>query len=369
MTKYFIPSENRIPFRVLLSLAGNQQVFLQDIEGIGSGSVYMAKNARSALFHLLSRLVVSESDELLLPAYTCQSVIESGLAVTRRLKFYDLNPKTLESGYDQIIPHINQNTRVLILQHLFGRRTSFDFVTRLKQMFPYLLIVEDSSQYFSLHQKPQADFLIWSFGRGKPLPAGFGGALVVNESFDKNLDFGSYARIGYLVPFVINCLSQVLSNPYLFRFIDLLIKNDDLSNEQTEYNNRKDQYSLGSNKRYEALLNNLLPHLSKINEHRQSLTRLYEQELGSEYSFDGFEKSSCIRYPVHVREAGEISKKLRPWGVRRMYIDHSLNFGQEMPGSTSISNHLLTLPTTLQIDEEIALRICAGVRELARLDG
>ena len=103
------------------------------------------------------------------------------------LIFYSpLDPATLQPDFDSLRNSISDKTLAIVFQHLFGIPTPFYEFEEIAHKTGIPLI-EDAAQALGGTLNGQAlgttgDFGFYSFGRGKPLPIGRGGALVAKDA-------------------------------------------------------------------------------------------------------------------------------------------------------------------------------------------
>jgi perosamine synthetase len=98
---------------------------------------------------------------------------------------------------------VTENTKAIILPHLWGRYVNVDDVKKICSKFSHkIYIIEDASHSFGAKFDNKfvgtiGDIGIFSLQAGKPLVAGEGGILVTNDFsiFDKSVYLGHYERI------------------------------------------------------------------------------------------------------------------------------------------------------------------------------
>lgn len=116
---------------------------------IPEGSTYflMANGRASIRLILKSILKPGQGDEVLLPAYVFQGLLnpfkESGMTI----KFYKVN-RDLTLDANDIKRKINENTKVLFILHLFGFPQPVDQLIQLREANPSCWVIEDIGQSF-----------------------------------------------------------------------------------------------------------------------------------------------------------------------------------------------------------------------------
>ena len=123
--------------------------------------------------------------KVILPAYTCPSVLAAAGQAGLRAVLCDLAPGRLGLDPERLANLIDDDTLAVVHVHLFGADRGVGEVAALARSRGVLLI-EDCAQAFGgcIDGRPtghHGDVAIFSFGRGKPLSALHGGAVAVNN--------------------------------------------------------------------------------------------------------------------------------------------------------------------------------------------
>jgi hypothetical protein len=136
--------------------------------------LHFFESARQALQALATELERQYGRVLyVLPAYTCDSVIASLLAIGADMAFVDVDG-SLDFNLDELGEIVDQSTHVqivLVPTSLFGAP-----IRDYKGRFPQLLVLEDRAQSL-LSPTSTADFQMVSLGVGKQVSTFGGGAL------------------------------------------------------------------------------------------------------------------------------------------------------------------------------------------------
>jgi perosamine synthetase len=119
------------------------------------------------------------------PAYTCAIVFEVILRLGLRPVLVDVNPETYNVNPSLISKAITSKTRAIIPIHLFGQPCEMGEVMDIAEKHD-LYVIEDVAQALGAEYKNMkvgtfGDLAIFSFGPGKSITSGQGGALVVNN--------------------------------------------------------------------------------------------------------------------------------------------------------------------------------------------
>ena len=134
----------------------------------------------AALILALKTLDIAKGDEVILPTYVCQSVMEAVFSVGATARLCDVNEKGVITK-DTVRPLINKNTKAIIAVHIFGHPC--DIAKLQKFQVP---IIEDACQAFGLVVNGKiagtiGEIGILSFHATKCLTTGEGGMLVTNS--------------------------------------------------------------------------------------------------------------------------------------------------------------------------------------------
>ncbi|MCJ8502105.1 DegT/DnrJ/EryC1/StrS family aminotransferase [Desulfatitalea alkaliphila] len=378
---WYPPAETQIPWAVIFSGFSEQSESFSTAlcRYLNVKHCVLGQSGRALLFRLLETLKSNKTEqrnEVLIPGYTCYSVAaaiaKAGLTIT----VYDLDPKTLYPDLDSLESAATDKTLAIIAQHLFGRRTPMDGLQRVAKANGAYLI-EDSAQL--LGRLPQGqntgamgDFGILSFGRGKPLPIGEGGALLSNDhpSIISTLPLPNSAT-GYIQPLVSSAVVKMMSKPFCYWLPEML----PLGLGETIFEPGFPIKNISETT--ERMASKGLPVLDTLNAHRLRLANLYSNRIDKQYRMSATEVlTSAIRYPVML-PIKTLTKSLKRLGVRRMYpnsipteksIRPYLKIGAHAtPGADEIADKLYTLPTHMAIDDTLSDEIATEINNAVAL--
>ena len=126
-----------------------------------------------------------ESPEVVLPAYGCPDLVAAAVHAGARPVLADLRPDS--PGYDPeaVAALLNPRTAAIVAVTFLGIRSDFG---RLRTIIGdrNVVLIEDSAQWFPREpaQRFLGDYVVLSFGRGKPVNVLGGGALLVSGSME-----------------------------------------------------------------------------------------------------------------------------------------------------------------------------------------
>ncbi len=156
-------------------------------------SVYVQKryvelfsSGTNALYNLLLALNVSKGDQVLIPAYICDSVEKAILKANAEPVYYDNMPNSWISSCEEIKKYITKRTKVIIVNHTFGIRYLKGEVACLKELG--ISLIEDNAHFISNKKEDVEvsnlfDVSFYSFDATKLLTTGNGGAIATNNSY------------------------------------------------------------------------------------------------------------------------------------------------------------------------------------------
>jgi perosamine synthetase len=170
------PSGNAVPLLRLLkpSKTDFRQAFSRH-SGFSEQDVFYAGSGTSALYLALLALkrLHPERYEVVLPAWCCPSVPQAVLQAGLKPVQVDLDPDTFAYTPGEVAAATSNRTLTILLVHYFG---IFQPKPNLKNPPPVFL--RDCAQDFDFHNLDEPDCAVfYSFGRGKSLNTGHGGAL------------------------------------------------------------------------------------------------------------------------------------------------------------------------------------------------
>ncbi len=331
----------------------------------------LANSGRSLLTLLLGVLKQrnSERDEVLIPGYTCYSVAASIAKAGLKIAVYDLDPGTLWPDLDSVRKHAGRKTAAIIVQHLFGIPTPINSMQEIAEDRGAFLI-EDAAQGLGgkLQNRPlgvSGDFGLFSFGRGKPLPLGCGGALVGR---DLNIidQITLQGKKKGLAEILMTAATQVLSNPAIYGILEAL----PLGLGRTVFN---PNFQVAPMPVFMMRLGKRsLAGIETMNAHRRKIAGIYTDIIGKS-SFAVADDSLPVfsRYPLKVG-MGDIPQDLLRMGVRRMYpkaIFEESNIRPYLahpssltPQAANLAREIVTLPTHCRISQNLAAGLAGKVK-------
>lgn len=373
---WYPPAETKIPWPAIISAFKSNPVDSKSVlcNYLNVNHCVLAESARALLYKLLFALkekADGKRNEVLVPGYTCYSVAASVAKAGLKIAVYDLDPTTLHADINSVRHSISEHTLAVVGQHLFGQISPMDELIELAhEQRAYLL--EDAAQAFGKSDELKTpgtlgDFGILSFGRGKPLPVGGGGALVSNKHSDIVDAIQLDSKINGYKQASITAATQIVSKPYFYWLPELL----PLGLGETVFDPDFDVDALPT--ALESMMAMSMPSLDRLNRHRRKISDIYSETIDPiAQVINSGRATSIIRYPVMLPNT-KPDKNLKRLGVRRMYPQAIAEEAKITPfltknhkpaiGATEIAEKLFTLPTHLGIDARMAKDISILVQK------
>jgi len=142
-------------------------------------------NGSAALDTAVAALEVGQGDEIILPTFTIISCAASIIRNGATPVLVDSDPDTWNMEVSQIEEKITENTRAIMIVHIYGLPVDIDPVLALAKKYG-LKIIEDSAEMLGQTYKGRpcgsfGDISTFSFYANKIVTTGEGGMIVVND--------------------------------------------------------------------------------------------------------------------------------------------------------------------------------------------
>jgi perosamine synthetase len=153
-------------------------------ERLSGGYAIPVNRGRTAVELALRGMGIGPGDEVVLPSYMCESVLEAVRRVDAKPAFADVGPD-LQMNRETVEVAVTSRTRCVIVAHLFGNAAPIDEIEEYVASRG-IAMIDDAAQSFGARRcgRPVGTFGdcgIVSCGPGKPLAGAAGGALVTNQ--------------------------------------------------------------------------------------------------------------------------------------------------------------------------------------------
>lgn len=159
------------------------------LDQYGAEDVLLTDSGTSALRLALASLPGDPDRPVLIPGYTCYDMATAAEGAGVRVAMYDIEPSTLGPDLQDLERLMDLEPRAIVLGHLFGHLVD---VRAVRSAYPQLTVVEDSAQGVggrlgTVRLGSFGSVSILSFGRGKGVTGGGGGALLATDGEGANM--------------------------------------------------------------------------------------------------------------------------------------------------------------------------------------
>ena len=399
MTCYSIPASGHpIYFREVLRALANSHAAPPFTGRLfpGESSVTVSSGSAALLLSFRALRRASPRREIVLPAYTCPSVLAAVLNAGLQPLLCDFDYPRLHIDLDHLKSLVGPETLAIVAVHLYGTRERTHALKKVAYSCGAFL-VEDSAQLFSPPGSApglegmgenfwdsaadglstHADLVIVSFGRGKPITLLSGGGVrilnpeleePVREEFESMRAPSLYAKAGYLAKLPLYSLlfhPRLFWMPYNLPFLKIGTTTFTL---QVSYRR--------SNPLADRLGNAVVHRLYRLPETTEALSSLYavhlqDAENDLDYMPEEAFHPSLLRFPIvfrshRHREMCLTALNREGLGASPSYPAplNELNgvprrlFGEAVyPRARALSRRILTLPIHECVKEKDILRM------------
>ena len=371
-------------FKAFLSNS-SEGIFLKKLTS-GIPSFLVSSGTAALTIALRSLSQQSPKKQVILPAYTCPSVIAAVIKAELQPVLCDLEQNSFQMNLEQIACKLNSDTLAVIAVHLFGipenilelkeltQKNGIPLIENVAQafgnklMFPKsLLNTHNSSSITSTYLGTIGDMGVLSFGRGKPLSLLNGGAILINnpkflrvvqESYN-SLSQSHHSLFSPILYFLSLFLYSIFYHPRLY-WIPQGIPWLRLGETIFTLDFKVERIS----RNVIRLGNTLILHFDGIREKRLEITQIYRAKLKAHMDEFGFFPEfeggdiALLRFPIifkdeRKRDSTLTQLKKRGLGATGMYpvplneqegVNNYLKTVESYSHAKSTSKKLLTLP-------------------------
>ncbi|WP_396215293.1 DegT/DnrJ/EryC1/StrS family aminotransferase [Gemmatimonas sp.] len=302
------------------------------------------------------------SNIVALPGYACPDIATAAIGAGFRIVLYDVDQDTLEPITASVRRCLQQGATHLVVVHLYGRLVNVTPFAAMAMEFGATLIEDAAQSAWGLHQRARgpniAPFAVVSFGRGKGVNAGGGGALLMHAAVADADPLPPVSASSAWKSLVVTAASELLSAPWLYAIPAAVPA---LGVGQTVYHDPQPARSMSAP--CVRLLRNALEQENSVAAARRVHAARYRAALATNRALlftegDG-STDGALRFPVRLER--EPSPTLARLGVSRSYprtlLDypavqrHLTSTPDDLTGSRQLAASTYTLPTHSRIDE------------------
>jgi dTDP-4-amino-4,6-dideoxygalactose transaminase len=154
-------------------------------ERYGPTGVVLTESGTMALTAALLGLAENRKETevvVAMPAYSCYDIATAAEGAGARVILYDLDPRTLAPDLAHVRAALDHGATAVVVAHLYGCPVDLTEINRLAAQAG-AVVIEDAAQAAgaTMHHRPlgtRGSLGVFSFGRGKGLTGGSGGALL-----------------------------------------------------------------------------------------------------------------------------------------------------------------------------------------------
>ncbi|MBN1667393.1 MAG: DegT/DnrJ/EryC1/StrS aminotransferase family protein [Anaerolineales bacterium] len=353
---------------------------------IGERAVHLVSSGRAALTLILLALRrLSEQKKVIVPAYSCPTVVQSIQAAGLEPLFCDVSATTLDLDREALSQLLDHRPLAILPTHLYGLSQDVRDILALGKKHG-IFIIEDAAQAFGARLADEmvgtlGDAGFYSLGRGKCIPAGHGGvilarehlATVIQDTLNTHLTSPVRSGANALILFL---AYGVVTRPLGWWFVSRSALNPARTGMQVEELPPSHLDHLTGV--LAALGNSILQRLHSLQTIARQNAHALQDRLASARGVAFFEQSP-VAWPVYLRLPllGETQARTEElfFGLRRAGIGVSRSYtrtlpelfpelaapaANQFPGAQRLANCLLTLPThafVTQADYDRILRV------------
>lgn len=341
-------------------------------------------SGRAALYTLFKVFGIGKGDEVLMQAFTCVAVPNSARWAGAVPIYVDIDD-TLNIDPGDAERKITKQTRAIIIQHTFGNPAKLEELLTLAKKHN-LIVIEDCAHSLGGTYRGEklgtfGDAAFFSFGRDKVISSVWGGAAIISSKFKVQSTKMKEFQEKLLFPSNYWILQQLL-HPILFSFIlpsyNVIVgkvilevaKRLRLISIPVALEEKAGEIPGCALARYpNALANLLLVQLKKLHRYqhtRNEQSEYYRMALKTRPGIQlipNVQKTSCLRFPVHVQNTKDLLSKAKHHGILLGNWYHNVidpigvDYGAigyivgSCPRAEEAAAHIINLPTLVSKDE------------------
>lgn len=312
------------------------------------------RSCRDALFYLSG---FHNNENVLLPAYSCESMIRSFVSNDCKIFYYGVNRRLSinESEIERIVDE--KNIRVLMIINYFGVNTFSDlFIKKLKESFPKLLVIEDKTQ--NIYDYPllreNVDFTVASYRKWFNIPDG--GILVsrylINPNYENDCDYAMLKK-------------KTMERKAVYIETGLEDKTLFLKEFQTE-NSMLDQLGVYNISEYSFNVINRLDY-NLYRTIRKSNFEALEANINKANCHPLTNNTNSLYFPVLIKHRNVIKEKLAKKGIYCPVIwEVNDNMKFLFPEVAHLSDNILAIPCDHRYTYRDMMFVCENLNEIIK---
>jgi perosamine synthetase len=343
-------------------------------QAFGARDVVLVDSGTSALAMAL-RLTTPVDGIVALPAYACVDIGAAAIYARVRVRLYDVDPVTLSADLDSVSRVLAAGVDTIVASHLFGYPADVPAVAALAAEHG-AAVIEDAAQgaWGSLLGTRLGAFgplTVLSFGRGKGMTGGGGGALL--SIGERAPDAMSAARTRIAAPtsslrtLAVTTAQWALGRPALYALPSSIPA---LHLGETIYHPAHEPRSItsASASLVRAALARASDDLAVRRRHADvlALAALSSRDVSAVRPIAGAEPG-YLRFPVRLADTRTRNREQPSLGIVHGYPDTladlaalrpSLIGDEKLAGTRELQRSIVTLPTHSLLNEKDLMEVC-----------
>ncbi|HKP29734.1 MAG TPA: DegT/DnrJ/EryC1/StrS family aminotransferase, partial [Gemmatimonadales bacterium] len=189
----------------------------------GSGRAILTDSGTTALTLAMRWCLASTGRmKVALPAFCCYDLVTALHGAGAEVVFYDLDPATLGPDWSSLARAVAERPAAVVIVHLYGLPVDMPRILEMTEGTG-ITVIEDAAQGSgaTLNRRPLGSFgplAVLSFGRGKGVTGGHGGALLVNAGWRGGSDQSDLFAGARGTGEIVSLKAQwILARPSLYR--------------------------------------------------------------------------------------------------------------------------------------------------------
>lgn len=325
-------------------------IFLNGKECVSTGSGTDALH----LAYLLAG--IKKDDEVITPVFTCTATNIPLLYIGAKIKFADVDPKTMNICVKSVKRLITKKTKAIVCVHYGGIPCDMSKIRMIAKKYK-IKVIEDAAQAIGGEYKNKkigtiSDFTVFSFQAIKHITTGDGGMLCIKDS-------------------------RLIDTAKRMRWFGIDRKKKQLGvweNDVKEIGYKYQLTDLGASIGYQGLLD-----FKKILAHRKRIYNIYLKNLSKNqnitcvHDYDKNKNTAAWLFTILTKKKDYIQKKLREKNIEtnqvhfrndKYSIFKKFAKGQKFKNMDKIEDQYLVLPIHTKVSIKNAEYICKLINSL-----
>jgi len=352
----------------------------------GSRHTFTFNSGRSAFLAILNALGLGKGDEVLLQAFTCNAAVNPIIWSGLKPIYIDIEKDTLNIDPRDLERRVSSKSKVVLVQHTFGKPAKMDKILEICQKHN-LILIEDCAhslggEYNGKKLGTFGNASFFSLGRDKIISSVYGGIAMTNQhilaeeirNFQSKSPMPSCCWI--LQQLWHPVLTKIIAIPFYgffgfgkyilvglqkLKIISKAVHRKEKQGKQPKYLPQKMPNAL-------AILGlNQFEKLERFNQHRYEIVKIYKPEA---------KEGVYMRYSIFMENSDKILKQFKKKGI---YLDDGWRKSVIVPPDTNqekmsyikgscpiaeeVADKIINLPTHINISSKTAEKIGALIKK------